>query len=288
MGFDWGYLKSFLAVAEEESLSAAGRRLALSQPTVGRQIQGLEAALDLKLFARVGRRLTLTEAGADLLGPAREMAEAADRFALAAAGREESLAGVVRITASEVMSTFVLPPIFVALRDRAPEIEIELVSSNTTGNLLTREADIAVRMYRPTQMDVITRHIRDFELATYAAHTYLERFGEPKRPDDLLDHLVVGYDRDELLLRGFQALGYSVTRRFFPFRTDDQVVLWRMVVEGYGVGFVPRAVGDDEPKVRRILPELPLPTLPVWLTAHAELRTNRRIRRVYDFLAAEL
>ena len=288
MSYEWGQLRVFLAVAEHRSLSAAARHLQMSQPTAGRQIQSLEASLDLQLFARAGRRLTLTEAGLSLLEPARAMAAAADRFALAAAGREETLAGIVRVTASEMMATYVLPPIFVALRVAEPEIEIELVASNATDNLLTREADIAVRMYRPTQLEVMTKHVRDLELATYAAQSYLERHGEPARPDDLLEHPVVGYDRDETLIRGFREVGYEVSRRFFPFRTDNQVVLWRTVVEGYGIGFAPVVIGDSEPKVRRIVPALKLPILPMWLTCHAEVRTNRRIRRVYDFLASQL
>jgi len=99
---------------------------------------------------------------------------------------------------------------------------------------------------------------------------------------------VIGYDRDESMIRGFRSAGVTVERRFFPIRTDDQVVAWRMVVEGNGIGFMQVAIGDAEPAVRRILTDLPLPTLPIWLTAHSELKTSRPIRRVYDFIADSL
>ena len=289
MWFDWGYTRAFVAVAEHGSLSAAAKVLGMSQPTVGRQIQALESELSVRLFARAGRRLSLTEAGLDLLEHAKEMAHAADRFALAAAGRQASIAGVVRITASEVVATYTLPLILTNLRRAEPEIEVELVASNASDNLLTREADIALRMYRPTQLDVITKHIRDIELGAFAAHDYLERNGEPTTPEDLFDHDVVGYDRDETLIKGFRDFGgASVSRRFFPLRTDNHVVMWQMVVHGYGIGFTQVPIATAEPRVRRVLPSLALPALPLWLTAHAELRTNRRIRRVFDFLAERL
>ena len=287
--FDWNRLRVFLAVAEHGSLSAAAEALGISQPTAGRYVQQLEGELDVVLFARTGRRMVLTTAGLDLLEPAKAMAEAADRFSLVAAGREASVAGVVRITASEVVATYVLPAILVALRRAEPRIELELVASNATENLLAREADIAVRMYRPTQLDVITTHVGDIELGVYAAHEYLRRRGEPRVPNDLLAHDVVGHDRSDLLIEGFRTWGgVSVTRRFFPLRTDNQVVQWRTVVEGFGVGFMQRPIGDAEPRVRQVLADMPLPTLPMWLTAHVELRGNRRIRRVFDFLASEL
>jgi DNA-binding transcriptional LysR family regulator len=286
--FDWDSLQVFVAAAAEGSLSGAARVLGMSQPTAGRQVQALESQLGVQLFSRTARGLALTETGMELLEHARVMAGAANRLALAAEGRSESVAGVVRITASEIMATYTLPAILVRLREAEPEIEIELVASNATDNLLEREADIAVRMFRPTQADVITRSMGEIEMATFASEGYLARRGCPSNIEELLHHDVVGYDRDDTVIRGFQAAGVEVDRHFFPFRSDDQVVAWRMVVEGLGIGFMQAQIGDAEPRVRRILPELELAKLPMWLTAHSELKTNRRIRRVYDFLGESL
>ena len=155
---DWTLYRSYLAVAETGSLSAAARRLNLSQPTLGRPIADLEAALSTSLFTRIPQGLRLTDAGTLLLPAARQMRDAAAHIALLAAGRSETLTGTVRLTASRVVSHYLLPPILADLRHKEPGIDIELVPSDSTENLLFREADITLRMYRPTQLDTVTRH----------------------------------------------------------------------------------------------------------------------------------
>ena len=158
---DWSYIRSLLAVAETGSLSAAARKTGQSQPTLGRHIKAVEMALGTDLFVRNSGGLQLTEAGLSLLEPAREMAHAYARLTTQAAGRDAAVAGTVRITASVVVSQYLLPPIIAEIRRREPDIEIELVPSDTTENLMFREADIAVRMFRPTQLDVVARKIAD-------------------------------------------------------------------------------------------------------------------------------
>jgi len=288
MSPDWDHLRVFVGVAEHGSLSAAGRELNISQPTVGRHIQALEDSLGVRLFQRTVRGLDLTDTGRDLLEHGREMAAAADRLALAAAGREAAVSGTVRVTASAFVATLTLPEIIADLRLAHPEIEIELVASDATENLLQREADIAVRMYRPRQVDVITRKVSELSLGVYAADSYLSRRGTPRELNDLLAHDIVGYDRDETILQGFAAVGVDVDRHFFVARCDDQVAYWHLVVAGVGIGFSQVRVGDAEPLVSRVLPDFAIPPLPVWLTAHAGLRTNPRVRRVFDFLAERL
>ncbi|MEO0982266.1 MAG: LysR family transcriptional regulator [Pseudomonadota bacterium] len=285
---DWTLLKSFTLVAEHGSFTAAAKAGGGSQPTLGRHIAALEADLGVVLFNRAGGGLTLTETGVDLLEHARAMADAAGRLSLAAEGRSEALAGSVRITASQIVASFVLPQILTALRIAEPEIDIEVVASDRTENLLQREADIAVRMYRPVQADVIARKVGDMRLGLFAARDYLNRRGEPTGFDDLERHDFVGYDRSDLMIKGFRAAGVDVDRDFFPFRSDDQVVCWQMVVAGFGIGANQIAIGEAEPRVARVLPDVDIPPLPIWLTAHAELKTSRRVRRVFDFLAEAL
>lgn len=288
MAFDWTHLQSFLAVAEHGSLSAAARHLGGSQPTMGRHIGALEAALGARLFERTAGGLALTSTGAELVPHARAMADAAGRLSLVAAGRAGAIAGTIRITASEVMAVYVLPDILAALRRAEPEIDIELVASDRTENLLQREADIAVRMYRPTQADVVTRQVAELEVAMFAAHDYIARRGAPLAPDAFAGHDFVGYDRNDLVIRGFRAAGLEVGREFFAFRSDNQVAAWQMVVAGFGIGFNQRHIGEAEPRVARLMLDTVLPTLPVWLTAHQELKTSARVRRVYNFLAEAL
>ncbi|MGR3662428.1 MAG: LysR family transcriptional regulator [Paracoccaceae bacterium] len=282
---DWTLVQSFAAVTSEGSLSGAARKLRQSQPTIGRHIKALESALGVDLFTRTARGLTPTDAGLEILDYAREMEQVAARLRLAAEGRADDLSGTVRITASVVMSHLVLPEIIAEMRQTLPDIQIELVPSDTTENLIFREADIAIRMYRPTQLDVITRHITDSTAGIYAATNYLDRVGRPTSIDEGMAMDFVGFDKLDLIIRTMGEIGLHVTREFFPVRCDDQAVYWNLVCAGCGIGAAQVFIGDTEPRVERIMPDLVLPNLPIWLAAPEALRSNKRIRAVWDHLA---
>ncbi len=285
---DWNLLKSFAQVAEFGSLSRAAESLGLSQPTVSRQIAELEAAVGAALFERTARGVLLTSAGTALREPARRMLEAAQAAGMAASMQGTALAGTVRITASEVMAGFVLPPILARLRTAHPQIQIELIASNRIDNLLVREADIAIRMTRPQQGALVARKLGEYPLAAYAHKSWLKaRRLSPENPDPLAFDWV-GMDRSEDIIDGFRRAGYRVDRSFFAFRCDNQIVGWHAVLAGLGVGVTLQRVGDGYRDLVRVLPRLPLPPLEVWLTAHRELRDVPRIRAVFDWLAQEL
>ncbi|MGV8988591.1 MAG: LysR family transcriptional regulator [Cypionkella sp.] len=284
---DWTLYRSFLAVAETGSLSAAARQLHLSQPTLGRHVAELEAALATPLFTRIPKGLVPTEAALALVPAATVMRDAAARLSLTAAGQQEQLSGTVRLTASRVVSHFLLPPMLARLRQAEPGIEIELVPSDSTENLLFREADIALRMYRPTQNDVVIRHLTDLPMAIYGAKDYLDRTGRPQSLQDMQRCAIVGLDRSDLHLRLLTQLGLPLKREDFPVRCDDQLVYWNLVRAGCGLGGAQTIIGDADPLVERAAPFLHLPALPVWLTAPEALRQNPRIRRVMDHLALE-
>lgn len=283
---DWTLTRSFLAVAETGSLSRAACELGLSQPTLGRHVAEMEAALGLTLFTRQPKGLTPTEAALDLLPHARAMREAAAGLALADAGRDRALTGTVRVTASRIVAHHLLPPMLASLQGKHPGIEIELVPSDTSENLHFREADIALRMYRPSQENVVTRHLTDLPTALYAAHGQVARQGLPATPADLLAMDFVGFDRSDLILRTMAGLGITRRREDFKLRCDDQLVYWQMVRAGLGVGGMQCLIGDADAAVVRIAPFIHLPPLPVWLTAPEALRQTPRIRAVLDHLAA--
>jgi len=285
---DWSLVQAFLAVAETGSLSGAAKVVGASQPTLGRQVRAIEAALGTEVFRRHAKGLALTETGRAMLPAAQAMREAAARMALIAAGEGTGPEGSVRITASVVVSHFLLPPILSRLRRDQPGIRIDLVASDSSENLLFREADIAVRMYRPEQLDMVTRHVCDLPLGLYAATAYLDRVGRPETPEAALALDWVGFDRDEMLIRGMRAAGFPVSRDFFALRTDDQAAHWHLVRAGGGLGVVQQAIGAADPAVERVLPDLVLPSLPVWLTAHEALRPVPRVARVWDTLAGTL
>lgn len=282
---DWSLVPSLLAVVDHGSLSAAARALGLSQPTLGRQIHAAEAALGGSLFDRHARGLAPTALMRGLDPIARQMEAAAKAMALTAAGQSVGQGGPVRLTASHVVSVFLLPPILAAFRADHPAITIDLIPSDASQNLLFHEADLALRMYRPTQLDMVTRHLGDLALGLFAADSYLARRGAPDRIEDLPDHDLVGYDRDDRLIRGFREAGLPLTRDSFALRCDDQVAYWQLVGAGAGIGVGPVAVASRTPGLRRIVPQGDLPRLPVWLTAHERLRHVPRVDALWRALA---
>lgn len=286
--FDWTLIRSFLAVAETGSLSAAARQLRASQPTLGRHIAELERDLGVTLFRRGLGGYELTDAGASLFGHAASVREAVDRFSLHAAGREEGLSGTVRITASEIMATLVLPGILARFAIEEPDIEIELIGTNTLDNLLRRDADIAIRMVTPSQEELVARKIAEIRMSMCARKDYLARRGRPDDPFDLLHHDLIGQDRADDFVKGFRAMGANVDRHAFRFRSDDQVILWQAILAGVGIGIAQAPLIAAEPQLETLLPGLPLPILPMWLTMHKDVRTSPRIRRTADFLYGAL
>jgi DNA-binding transcriptional LysR family regulator len=286
--FDWSLVRSFLAVLEKGSLLAASRDLQLSQPTIGRHVAELESQLGLVLFDRNGRGLLPTEAAYHLAESARIMQSGADQLARNVLGADLGASGTVRITASQPVSCYVLPPLLAQMRLSLPDIQVELVASNEVSNLLRREADIAVRMVQPQQASIIARRVGKVTLRACAHQDYLRRRGVPRQPNDLLAHDLIGGDRNDDTLKGFAAQGLVVGREQFAFRADDLIVVWQAVRAGLGVGFVSEYLIRSDPTVIPVLPKLKIEPLPVWLAVHKEIRTSKRIRAVYDFLADAL
>ncbi len=285
VSFDWNQVRAFLATVEEGSLSAAARALGLTQPTLGRQVAALEAALGVMLFERVGRSLQLTASGLDLLDHVRAMGEAASRISLAASGRSQAIEGQVRITASDVFSAHLLPPAIARLRAAAPLIEIDIVAANEIRDLMRREADIAIRHVRPDQPDLIARLVGEETARLYAATAYLDARGRPNGPADLKRHDFVGYGDPMRMLDYLNPLGFGLGRENFRLGSESGVVAWQMVRAGLGMAVMSDAVARGAPEVELVLPDLEPVRFPVWLTAHRELHTSRRIRLVFDLLA---
>jgi DNA-binding transcriptional LysR family regulator len=283
--FDWNLVRSFLAALDHGSLLGAARTLGASQPTLGRHIAELESQLGTVLFERTGRGLLPTPAALKLAAAARAMESGAHQLARSAAGDDQQAVGAVRISASQPVACYLLPPILARMRIALPEVQVELVSSNAVSNLLRREADIALRMVQPDQASLVAKRVAKITLGTYAHRDYLRRRGTPRDLGDLLAHDVIGGDRDETILHAYRQWGYEVGKDAFALRTDDLVAYWQAVRNGVGIGFVADYVAATEPQVVPLLPALKIPPLPIWLTVHREIRSNKRIRAVYDFLA---
>lgn len=285
---DWSLIRSFLATARGGSLSAAARELGISQPSLGRHISLLETQLGAALFQRHASGQRLTELGHALMPLANSMEVAAKAIALTAASTSENLQGSVRITASRIVAHHYLPALIADLLTQEPGLQIDVVATDQSDNLLFHEADIALRMYRPTQPDIVTRHVTDFKLHLYASPAFLSAHREPQSLPDLLALPFVGFDRNDLIIRLMDQFGVTRLRNDFPVRCDDQLVHWNLVRAGLGVGAIHSAIGDHDPAVRRIAPFVALPALPLWIATAEQLSQNRRIRRVWDHLVSGL
>ena len=286
--FDWYLVPSFLAAHKQGSLMGAARVLGISQPTVGRHVALLEAQLGTPLFERTGRGLLPTPAAQRLADAAQAMETGAQSLLRGAQQAQTTLSGSVRLSASQPVACHLLPPLLAQMRSELPGIQVELVSSNAVSDLLRREADIAIRMVRPTQGSLVARRIGQSRVVACAHRDYLAHRGTPQQPEDLLQHDLVGNDRVGDIRQGFAAMGQPVPPEQFGFRTDDLIAYWHAVRAGLGIGFVASYLLKEDPDIVQVLPDLPIPALPVWLVVHREIRSSRRIRAVYDFLAREL
>lgn len=288
-GFDWSLVRSFLAALDQGSLLGAARLLNMSQPTLGRHIAELERQLGVLLFERTGRGLVATATALQLAQAARSMEAGALQLSRTLSGAQSQSAGTVRITASVPVAVQLLPPVLAAMRQALPDLQIELVSSNQVSNLLRREADIAVRMVRPGQNSLVARKIGEVRLGAYASRGYLESRAPLRKASDLLQHELIGGDADPAILQGFAAMGFPVTRSAFALRSDDFIVQWQAVRAGLGIGFCADYMVRGEADVLEVLAgQLKIPSLPMWLAVHREIRTNASIRRVFDYLASAL
>jgi DNA-binding transcriptional LysR family regulator len=287
MTFDWNLAKTFLAVADEGSLSAAARALGQTQPTVSRQIAALEGALSVTLFERTGRSVELTQSAVDLLDHVRAMAVGANMVSLAASGQSQSVEGQVRITASELMSAYVLPPLLEELSNQAPSLQIDVVADNGVTDLVRREADIAIRHVRPDQPNLLMRRVRDEVMRFYASPTYLQVRGQPKKAD-VSAHQIISFVEADRMLNYLRPIGLDLTKANFRLSSSSQLVALEMARRGLGMFIAPERIAQGLSDLVHVLDEVEVFSIPTWLVTHSEMKTSRRIRLVFDHLVDKL
>ena len=280
---DWDSYRSLLAVLEEGSLSAAARRLGLTQPTVGRQIEAVEQALGRPLFLRSQRGLVPTDAALALKPYAEALHANAEALVRAASRGQGEVSGAVRITASEVIAAEVLPFILAGLAEREPGLSFEVEGSDRTADLMSRAADVAVRMTAPQQQALLAVKAGDVMLGLFATPAYVARRGMLERIDRLEGHLLIGFDRYTPLVRALIERHAVPPREAFTLRTDGGLTSLGAVRAGFGVGFCQAGVARREGWVR-MLPDLAV-TLPAWVVMHEDLKANPACRRTFDALA---
>ena len=281
---NWEWLKHFLAAAETLSLSKAAQKLGSSQATLTRQIQLLEQHTALNLFKRTNRGLELTDEGALLLEQAKTVQDSVFHMQRVLQGHEASLSGVVRVSVNEVVGQYMLPAALSEFKRKFPEIDVEVVITNRVSSLSSRETDIALRMFRPTQPDVIAARLPNLPLAFYASHSYLQEHGQPTQPEDLFNHAMIGFDQDMQFIEGARQLGFELKREDFAFRTDSLLTQIELMKSGAGVCATHRGVADHDTQLVEVLKSIPLPELEFWLVCHHDVEHNTRIRALMTFL----
>jgi DNA-binding transcriptional LysR family regulator len=285
---DWNLYRSFLHVLKAGSLSGAARSLGSSQPTVGRHIEALEAALGTTLFTRSTEGLVPTALAQHIAGSVHAMASLSGAIAREASAEAEATHGTVRIAASETVGVEVLPPMLAELRTLFPELALELALSNRNEDILRGAADIAVRMTRPEQLSLVARKVGAVEIGLFAHRSYLERAGMPASATDLVRHALIGFDADPVLIRAAQSLGLDLSRDAFVVRSDSEHAQFAALRAGIGIGACQRGIARREPDLLPVLPDRIGFTLDMWLVTHEDLRANRRVRQVYDVLYRRL
>lgn len=284
MNSNWSLIKSFLSVVEHGSLSAAARSLGVSQPTLGRDIQSLESNTGLNLFKRTTQGLDLTSEGSKLVEAARQMNDASDLFERQVSGLSTKLEGDVRISVNEIVGIYLLPPAIAAFREINPGVHIEIVISNKVTNLSKRDADIALRMFRPTQPELVAKRLPDMPLGFFAHKDYVAKYGEPSSMEDFSSHTVIGYDESTEFIEGAEKLGYHLMRDHFAIRTDHLLAHLSLARSGAGIIGTHVELAKQWPELVPVMQWIKVPDLEFWLACHSDVQYNSRIRELMSFL----
>lgn len=282
----WELYRSFLAVYREGSLSGAARALELTQPTIGRHIDALEDALGTSLFTRSQHGLRPTSGAKDLVPHVEAMASAAGALRRAASGEALEERGAVRVTASEMIGVEVLPPALAKFREAHRAIDVELTLSNRNADLLRREADIAIRMVKPTQAMLVTRKAGAIEISLHAHPRYLQTHGTPRSLEALREHALIGFD-SAASVRALPKMPLAITRELFAFRCDSDLGQYAALKAGFGIGFCQVGLAKRDGLVPVLRGEIEF-ELGVWIVMHEDLKSSRRVRLLFGHLATHL
>jgi len=284
----WDVYRSFAAVLQAGSLSAAARALGMTQPSIARHIDALEAAIGGALFIRSQRGLLPTDRALALQPHAEALVAAAAALQRTASGRPDQPEGVVRISASQAVGVLHLPPILARLRATYPALEFELSLSDALDDLLQRRADIAVRMTEPVQQALVARPVGTLRLGFYAHRDYLARRGVPATLADLHGHDLIGFDAETPFIRAAMRVLPGFDRASFALRVDNDAAHRAAIGAGFGIGICQTVAARRDPALVHVLADAFSLPLRMWVVMHEDLRHSARYRVVFDALAEAL
>lgn len=281
---NWQLYQCFYAVAVAGSLSKASAAMNLSQPTLSRNIAKLEQQMGVDLFARASTGVVLTQFGTRLLADVEQMASAAERLHRLEGLDDSKLSGTVRISVNEIVGVYLMPSALAAFQRHFPDIQIEMVISNSASNLNKRDADMAFRMFRPQQPNLIMRRLPDMALGLYAHKEYLTQYAPISDLADLLHHRLIGFDQSSQFIDAANAMGWPLKTEHFCLRTDSLLTQVQLINQAAGIAVTHDGIAKLNNHWQAVLPQLPIPSMACYLVCHQDLQHNPRMRTLMDFL----
>ena len=279
---DWDDLRFFLALARHGSLSAAAKVLHVSQSTVGRRLNTLEASLSVRLLNRTPDGYVPTLAGEEVRQKAERLEAEALSLERDVTGRDTRLRGLVRVTCAETMAAHLLAPSFARLHAQHPDIMIELIPNPRELSLAMREADISVRMRQPEQHDLIVRRIGSIAFGLYATSEYLKQYGEPDFDEGCPGHHLITQMEDSQEMTQSAWLTEMASRSLVVLQTSSHEAAVLAAANGGGLACLARFRGDEEPRLTRLTVPTEPPSADIMLLVHKDNRDTPRIRVVLD------
>jgi DNA-binding transcriptional LysR family regulator len=282
----WSDVRYFLEVYRRGSLSGAARVLDVDQTTVGRRLKALERDVGARLLRTTVTGASLTDAGRAILPEAEEMEHTMEALRRKAAARSSAITGVVTIATTEALASTFLVPRLAELRANHPAMDFVVATGNRTLDLARGDADLALRLVRPVEPELIARRVGDITLGVYAASSYLAMRGTPNRAADLADHDVLGYHGE--LAGGTEArwLAAHAARARVVLRANSVLNVLAAAVAGIGVAILPHGLGTVEPALRRLELQPEPDKRGVWVVFHQDARANARVKAIVDDLIA--
>jgi DNA-binding transcriptional LysR family regulator len=280
---DINLIRTFWAVANTGSFSQAAKKLQSTQPTVTRQIQTLESQTGLHLFDRSNLGLVITDSGKKLVESANEMMAYANKFNLQVAGQEDVLRGEVRISANEIVGIHLLPPAITALREKYPEVQVELDISNANTNLSKRDADIAFRMQAPTNIQLVGKRLPNLPLGIYGHRDLVKKLGDITSMEALLALPLIGFDKTNVMDDALKSLGLKTSPQTFDIRCDNIIAQTALIRAGAGLGVMQHQLAKCYPEVLLVDMAWKIPDLEFWLICHQDVQYSKTIQLVMRF-----
>jgi DNA-binding transcriptional LysR family regulator len=285
---DWRLIRAFVAVMRTGTLTKAASIIGTTQPTVGRQIRELERRAGEPFFLRKGKKLEPTARAHLVYAQANDVEIAVTGLARTIAAADLDVCKLVRITTSVIFATELLPSLLLSVLQSLPDVDLVIIASDSIENLLRRDADIAIRFVRPTQSQLIAKRLSDVNMGLYAAQSYVAQHGLPLSVAELPGHAFIGNENASDIRNGAAVLGLNPQAMRIILRSESSNVRYAALCAGVGIGAAWRWLGDRNPNLVQVLPNVSVATDPVWLVAHEDIYRSQSLRQVFDGLYTQL